>query len=98
MGKAVLADLGVLTESLRRFGNSPAERQRGRDVWEFTWREPGADGERKHRRLVLGSVEQLADEAAARQAISALRGRADSWRRVAQDKIDDSFRPRFSLP
>jgi hypothetical protein len=35
-----------------------AERQRGPDVWEFRWREPGADGKRKHRRLVLGSVEQ----------------------------------------
>jgi integrase len=50
-----------------------AERQRGPDVWEFRWREPAADGKRKHRRLVLGSVEQLADEAAARQATSALR-------------------------
>jgi integrase len=50
-----------------------AERQRGPDVWEFRWREPGADGKRKHRRLILGSVDQLADEAAARQAISALR-------------------------
>jgi hypothetical protein len=50
-----------------------AERRRGPDVWEFRWREPGADGKRKHRRIVLGSVEQLADEAAARQAISALR-------------------------
>ena len=50
-----------------------AERQRGPDVWEFRWREPGADGKRKHRRIVLGSVGQLADEAAARQVISALR-------------------------
>ena len=41
-----------------------AERQRGPDVWEFRWREPGADGKRKHRRIVLGSIEQLADEAA----------------------------------
>jgi hypothetical protein len=31
-----------------------AERQRGPDVWEFRWREPGADGKRKHRRIVLG--------------------------------------------
>jgi hypothetical protein len=49
-----------------------AERQRGPDVWEFRWREQGADGKRKHRRMVLGSVEQLTDEAAARQAISSL--------------------------
>ena len=59
-----------------------AERQRGADVWEFGWREPGADGKRKHRRMVLGSVEQIADEAAARQTISALRlelGRGGAW-------------------
>lgn len=31
-----------------------------------------SDGKRKHRRIVLGSVEQLANEAAARQAIAAL--------------------------
>jgi hypothetical protein len=47
-----------------------AERLRGPDVWEFRWREPGADGKRKHRRMILGSIEQLADEAAARQAIA----------------------------
>jgi integrase len=59
-----------------------AERQRGPDVWEFRWREPGADGKRRHRRIVLGSVEQLADEAAARQAIAALRlefNRGGAW-------------------
>ena len=49
-----------------------AKRQHGTDVWEFRWREPGPDGKRKHRRIVLGSVEQLVDEAAARQAIAAL--------------------------
>jgi hypothetical protein len=37
-----------------------AERQRGPDVWEFRWREPGADGKRKHRRMILRSIEQLA--------------------------------------
>jgi len=37
-----------------------AERQRGPDVWEFRWREASADGKRKHRRMILGSIEQLA--------------------------------------
>lgn len=46
-----------------------SERQRGSDVWEFRWREAGADGERKHRRMVLGSTEELVDETAAREAI-----------------------------
>jgi integrase len=49
-----------------------APRQHGPDVWEFRWREAGPSGKRKHRRMVLGSTEQLADEAAARQAIAAL--------------------------
>jgi pimeloyl-ACP methyl ester carboxylesterase len=34
-----------------------AERQRGPDVWEFRWREPGADGKRKHRRMILYLLE-----------------------------------------
>ena len=69
-----------------------AERQRGPDVWEFRWREPGADGKRKHRRLVLGSVEQLADEAAARQAISALRvelNRGGAWLKMRSTTVSD---------
>lgn len=69
-----------------------AERQRGPDVWEFRWREPGADGKRKHRRLVLGSVEQLADEAAVRQAISALRlelNRGGAWVKTRSTTVSD---------
>ena len=69
-----------------------AERQRGPDVWEFRWREPGADGKRKHRRIVLGSVEQLADETAARQAISALRLEftpGDAWLKTRSTTVSD---------
>ncbi len=33
-----------------------SERRRGPDVWEYRWREPGPDGRRKHRRMVVGSV------------------------------------------
>jgi integrase len=69
-----------------------AERQRGPDVWEFRWREPGADGKRKHRRMVLGSVEQLADEAAARQAIFALRlelDRGGAWLKTRSTTVSD---------
>src|SRR5258708_38050053 len=53
--------------------NMRAERQRGPDVWEYRWREPGADGKRKHRRIVVGSVNQFADKAAAFRTTSALR-------------------------
>ena len=69
-----------------------AERRRGPDVWEFRWREPGADGKRRHRRIVLGSVEQLADEAAARQATSALRlvfNRGDAWLKTRSTTVSD---------
>jgi len=69
-----------------------AERQRGPDVWEFRWREPGADGKRKHRRIVLGSVDQLADETAARQAILAVRlefNRGGAWLKTRSTTVSD---------
>jgi integrase len=69
-----------------------AERQRGPDVWEFRWREPGADGKRRHRRIVLGSVEQLADETTARQAIAALRlefNRGGAWVKTRSTTASD---------
>jgi hypothetical protein len=36
-------------------------------------REPGADGKRKHRRIVVGSVNQFVDKSAVFRATSALR-------------------------
>ena len=48
------------------------ERQSGPAVWEFRWREPGPDGKRKHRRLVIGSADEFPDESTARQRIAAL--------------------------
>ena len=47
------------------------ERHGGPDVWEFRWREPGPDGKRKHRRMVVGTTNEFGDEVAARQAIVA---------------------------
>ncbi|PYX20563.1 MAG: site-specific integrase [Acidobacteria bacterium] len=69
-----------------------AERRRGPDVWEFRWREPGADGKRRHRRIVLGSVEQVEDEVAARQAISALKlefNRGSAWLKTRSASVYD---------
>src|SRR6266568_1060663 len=40
-------------------------RLRGPDVWEFRWREAGADGKRKHRRMVIGSIAQFSDKSSA---------------------------------
>lgn len=48
-------------------------RRRGPKVWEFRWREPGSDGRRIHRRLVIGTVEQFKDESVAVKAIVPLR-------------------------
>lgn len=48
------------------------QRQYGSAVWEFRWREPGPDGKRKHRRMVIGSVDEVPDESSARQRITAL--------------------------
>ena len=50
-----------------------APRRRGPNVWEFRWREPGSDGRRVHRRIVIGTVEQFESEARAASAIVALR-------------------------
>src|SRR5205814_9753654 len=47
-------------------------RQSRPDVWEFRWREPGPRGKRKHRRLVIGSIDEFPDESAARQRVIAL--------------------------
>jgi hypothetical protein len=42
------------------------------EVWEFRWREPGPASTRRHRRIVVGSTDQIADESAARKAVAAL--------------------------
>ena len=48
------------------------KRLHGPEVWEFRWREPGPTGKRRHRRIVLGSTEQITEESAARGAVAAL--------------------------
>ncbi len=42
-------------------------RKLGPDVWCFRWWEAGPNGNRVHRRIVLGTVEQMRDAASARQ-------------------------------
>ena len=53
-------------------------RRQGPNVWEFRWREPGSDGRRIHRRLVIGTVEQFKDELVATRAIVPLRREINS--------------------
>ena len=50
-----------------------SERHRGHDVWEYRWREPGAEGRRKPRRIVIGTINRFADRAGVFRATSALR-------------------------
>src|SRR5260370_34857689 len=42
-------------------------RKLGPDVWCFRWWEAGPNGNSVHRRIVLGTVEQMRDAASARQ-------------------------------
>jgi hypothetical protein len=48
-------------------------RSHGPDVWEFRWREGGADRKRKHRRMVIGSIAQFSDKSSVRLEVAALR-------------------------
>ena len=48
-------------------------RLRGADVWEFRWREAGADGKRKHRRMVIGSTVRFPDKSSALLEVAVLR-------------------------
>jgi integrase len=49
-----------------------AERKRGPRVWEYRWYEPMPDGNRKRRSLVVGSLDQYPNEAAAKRAVASL--------------------------
>jgi len=44
-------------------------RKRGPDVWCYRWREGGPDGRRIHRRIVLGTADDLKSIASARKAV-----------------------------
>lgn len=48
-------------------------RKRGPDVWCFRWREAGPDGRRIHRRIVLGTADELKSIASARETVVGLR-------------------------
>jgi len=48
------------------------QRKRGPAVWCFRWREAGPDGRRIHRRIVLGTADELRSIASARQRVVGL--------------------------
>ena len=80
------------------------ERHGGPDVWEFRWREPGPDGKRKHRRMVVGTTNEFDDEVAARQAIAGLHLRMNAWnervkmRQITLSELGDHYRQRELKP
>jgi hypothetical protein len=53
-------------------------RLRGPEVWEYRWREAGPDGKRKHRRIVIGTVDQFNNVSSALAAIAALKQEINS--------------------
>ena len=57
---------------------SREQRKRSSDVWCYRWWESGPTGRRIHRRIILGTVEQLHDRRAANQATAGLRREINS--------------------
>jgi integrase len=57
---------------------SREQRKRSSDVWSYRWWESGPTGRRIHRRIILGTVEQLNDKRAANQATVGLRREINS--------------------
>jgi integrase len=57
---------------------SREQRKRNSDVWCYRWWESGPTGRRIHRRIILGTVEQLPDKRAANQATVGLRREINS--------------------
>src|SRR4029077_3109117 len=53
-------------------------RKRGPDVWCFRWREAGPDGRKIHRRIVLGTADELKSIASVRKAVVGLRCQINS--------------------
>ena len=64
------AKMNSEVESMQNGSIMRSERRRGPDVWEYRWREPGADGKRKHRRMVVGPVNQFRDKESVIRATS----------------------------
>jgi hypothetical protein len=60
-------------ESMQNGSIMRSERRRGPDVWEFRWREPGANGKSKHRRMVVGPVDRFRDKDSVMRATTDLR-------------------------
>ena len=63
-------------------------RKRGPDVWCFRWREGGPDGRKIHRRIVLGTADDLRSIASAHKAVVGLRRENQRQQHSGQKGID----------
>jgi len=77
-----------------------AKRRRGADIWEHRWREPGPDRSRRHRRIVVGSVDQYEQRQNPLRAIAALQrdinqtGTGQRNRAITVQELFDHYRQR----
>lgn len=62
-------------------------RKTGPDVWVYLWREPDAEGTRRLRKIVVGTVKEYRSESAAAKAVALLR--AD----INRETGSGAFRP-----
>ena len=61
-----------------------SKRKQGPEVWQFRWSEKGPNTKRVYRRRVIGTVDQYADEAAARRPVEVLVSEINSQQRIAR--------------
>jgi len=73
VGLVLLFRFGPLRSSDAKRKSHSLSRRQGPDVWEYRWRESCSGQTRKHRRIVIGTLNTLKDESAALKAIAALR-------------------------
>jgi integrase len=81
-------ELTVRKEKIMQFGSLIRRPRRSQSaVWEFRWREPGPSGIRRHRRIIVGSTEQISDETDARKSVAALQLEINKDRKLIQPAI-----------
>jgi len=70
------------------------DRAGGKKAWEYRWYELQADGSRRRRNLMVGSLEQYPNETAAQKAVAALRAdiNAENPRRFDSDQCSNACR------
>ena len=68
---------GCLTREVRKIGP---------DVWVFRWREPGLDGRKRNRKVVVGTMDQIRTESQAMKAVEGLSPKASGPRKLMKTR------------